>query len=156
IDPAPFANGAGAGLREKLEVPAGRQVLGIVGRLQPRKRQDRFLAAVAELVGRGHDVHALLVGGDAFGLSPEYAEGRRRRIPRLGLEERVTMTGQVADPAPYLSLMDIAVSASEREPFGIVLLEAMAAGVPIVAVAHGGPLEIVEPGVTGELAVSAE
>jgi glycosyltransferase involved in cell wall biosynthesis len=156
IDPAPFANGSESGLREALGVPAGRQVIGVVGRLQPRKGQDRFLAAMAELRRRGHDVHALLVGGDAFGLSPEYAAELRRLISRLGLDQRVTMTGQVENAAPYFDLMDVAVSASEREPFGIVLLEAMAAGVPVVAVARGGPLEIVEPGVTGALASSGE
>ncbi len=66
------------------------------------------------------------------------------------------MTGQVGDAAPYFGLMDVAVNASEGEPFGIVLLEAMAAGVPAVAVADGGPLDIVEPGVTGVLAASGE
>jgi glycosyltransferase involved in cell wall biosynthesis len=154
IDPAPFGNGAGAGLREALGIPAGRLVVGIVGRVQAWKGQDRFLEALAELHRRGRDVHGLIVGGAAFGLSPEYSERVRRMIPELGLAGRVTMTGQVEDSAPYFGLMDVAVNASEGEPFGIVLLEAMAAGVPVVAVAMGGPLEIVEPGVTGVLAAS--
>ena len=52
--------------------------------------------------------------------------------------------------------MDVAVNASEEEPFGIVLIEAMAAGVPVVAVARGGPRDIVESGVSGMLAPSGE
>jgi phosphatidylinositol alpha 1,6-mannosyltransferase len=48
--------------------------------------------------------------------------------------------------------MDVFVNASEEEPFGIVLVEAMALGVPVVAVARGGPLEIIDPGRSGELA----
>jgi glycosyltransferase involved in cell wall biosynthesis len=145
-----------AALRAELGIPPGRTVVGIVGRLQPWKGQDRFLHALAELRRRGRDVHGLVVGGDAHGRSPEYAASLGRLAGELGLGERVTMTGQVADPQPYLGLMDVAVNASEGEPFGIVLIEAMAAGVPVVAVASGGPLEIVEDGVTGLLAPSGE
>ena len=143
-------------LREELGIPGGRLVAGIVGRLQPWKGQDRFLVALADLRRRGLDVHGLVVGGDAYGLSPEYASEIERLIPRLGLTDHVTMTGQVSDAGPYFDLMDVAVNASDSEPFGIVLLEAMAAGVPVVAVASGGPLDIVEPGVTGMLAESGD
>lgn len=150
IDLAPV--GAAAGLGERPAIPPGRLVVGIVGRLQPWKGQDRFLAALAELRRRGRDVHGLVVGGDAYGRSPEYVAELRRLVARLDLDGRVTMTGQVDDARPYLELMDVAVNASVGEPFGIVLLEAMAAGRAVVAVAAGGPLEIVEPGVTGVLA----
>ena len=150
VEIKPLAGG-GQRLRSEHRIPAGRQVVGMVGRLQPWKGQDRFLRALAELVRGGHDVHGLLVGGDAYGRSPAYAESLTRLIPQLGLEGRVTMTGQVAAAASYFELMDVAVNASEGEPFGIVLLEAMAAGVAVVAVADGGPLDIVEPGVSGVL-----
>jgi glycosyltransferase involved in cell wall biosynthesis len=149
--------GAGAGsLKAELGIPAERLVVGIVGRLQPWKGQDRFLAAIADLRERGRDVHGLVVGGDAYELSPEYAAGLERLVPELGLDGFVTMTGQVPDAAPYVELMDVAVNASEEEPFGIVLIEAMAAGVPVVAVARGGPRDIVESGVSGMLAPSGE
>lgn len=146
--------GDGTDLRRRLGIPAGRLVVGMVGRLQPWKGQDRLLAALAELRGRGHDVHGLLVGGDAYQRSPKYVVELERLIGRLGLEGRVTMTGQVDDAGPYFGAMDVVVNASEAEPFGIVLIEAMAAARPVVAVAAGGPLEIVEPGVTGELVAS--
>jgi len=153
IDPGPKGPN---GLRNELGIPRERLVAGIVGRLQPWKGQDRFLAALARMRKGGRDVHGLVVGGDAYGLSPEYAAGLERLTAELGLADRVTMTGQVPDSRPYLELMDVAVSASDNEPFGIVLLEAMAAGVPVVAVAEGGPTDIVEPGVTGMLAASRE
>lgn len=144
-------SGAGAETRRRLGIPAEATVAGIVGRLQPFKGQDRFLRALAELRRRGHDVHGLIVGGDAFDLAPAYLGELHALIARLGLEDRVTMTGQVPDATPYFEAMDILVSASTGEAFGIVLVEAMAAGVPVVAVASGGPREIVEPGVTGVL-----
>jgi glycogen(starch) synthase len=66
----------------------------------------------------------------------------------------VSFTGQVADASPYYALMDVFVNASTEEPFGLVVLEAMAAGVPVVAVDAAGPREILEPGRTGMLVPS--
>ncbi|HEX5852066.1 MAG TPA: glycosyltransferase [Solirubrobacteraceae bacterium] len=145
-DPEPLA----------LELPAAVPVIGIVGRLQPWKGQDRLLEAQALLRERGLLTHALLVGGDAHGLSPDYARSLPELVDRLGLDDAVTMTGQVPDAGPYIQRMDILVNASEAEPFGIVLLEAMARGVAVVAVDAGGPTEIVEDGRTGVLARSGD
>jgi glycosyltransferase involved in cell wall biosynthesis len=143
-------------LRASLGVPGGRIVVGIVGRLQPWKGQDRLLRAVAQLRARGLDIHGLVVGGDAYGLSPAYAREIERLVDELDLSDAVTMTGQVGPVAPYIQLMDVLVNASVEEPFGIVLLEAMALGVPVVAVATGGPLEIIEPGHSGALAEGSD
>jgi glycosyltransferase involved in cell wall biosynthesis len=134
------------------EVP----VVGLVGRLQPWKGQDRLLAAQALLRERGHRIYTLLVGGDAHGLSSEYAESLQPLVARLGLTDAVTMTGQVSDAGPYIDQMDILVNASDPEPFGIVLLEAMARGVAVVAVNAGGPAEFIEDRHTGLLAPSGE
>lgn len=137
--------------RDAIGIPATRFVAGIVGRLQPWKGQHRFIDALAILCERGHDIHGLVVGGDAFGLSPEYAQELKLQVARLGLQDRVAMVGHVADARPYMAAMDVLVSASEREPFGIVLIEGMAEGVPVVAVSDAGPAEIVEPEVSGIL-----
>jgi glycosyltransferase involved in cell wall biosynthesis len=139
-----------------LALPEGVVVVGLVGRLQPWKGQDRLLRAQAILRDRGHEIHTLIVGGDAYELSAEYANSLPRLVDRLGLAGAVTMTGHVPDAGPYLELMDILVNASDPEPFGIVLLEAMARGVPVLGVDSGGPAEIIEDGVTGVLARSGE
>jgi glycosyltransferase involved in cell wall biosynthesis len=139
-------------LRRELGIPDDRRVIGIVGRLQPWKGQHRFLRALAELRARGYDMHGLVVGGDAFELSPRYPAELTDLVERLGLEDFVTMTGQVDDPTPHLELMDIAVNASDVEPFGIALLEAMASRIPVVAVGRGGPLDVLDRGRCGMLA----
>lgn len=140
-----------ARLRARLQLPAEALVLGVVGRLQPWKRQDLMIKAVAELRRRGRAVHGLLVGGDAYGLSPGYSESLPRLAEKLGVAQHVTFTGQVDDATPYMELMDVVLSTSSSEPFGIVLIEAMALAKPVVAFASAGPLEIVRPGVTGLL-----
>jgi glycosyltransferase involved in cell wall biosynthesis len=141
----------GSALRAELGVPEDRTVVGIVGRLQPWKGQHHVIRAVAELARRGHDVHGLVIGGAAFGLSPEYEPELHVLAREEGVVDRVTFAGQLPDAARYLAAMDILVNASKPEPYGLVLLEAMAAGVPTVAYATGGPLDIVVDGVTGLL-----
>ena len=150
--PVPDADASPAPLR----LPQGVPVVGLVGRLQPWKGQDRLLKAQALLEQRGQRVHTLIVGGDAYGISPEYAESLPALVDRLGLGSAVTMTGQVDDAGPYVERMDILVNASDPEPFGIVLLEGMARGVPVVAVDSGGPAEFVQHERTGMLARSGE
>ena len=139
-----------------LELPRGVPIVGIVGRLQPWKGQERLLRAQRLLRERGHPIHLVVVGGDAHGLSSDYAASLPRLVEELGLADAVTMTGQVEDAGPYIEQMDILVNASDPEPFGIVLMEAMARGVAVVAVNSGGPSEFVEDGRNGALARSGE
>jgi glycosyltransferase involved in cell wall biosynthesis len=142
--------------QEALQLPSGVPVVGLVGRLQPWKGQDRLLSAQALLRERGHSLHVVIVGGDAYGLSADYAASLPGLVSRLGLGDSVTMTGQVPDAGPYIEQMDVLVNASDPEPFGIVLLEGMARGVAVVAVNSGGPAEFIEDRQTGMLAASGE
>jgi glycosyltransferase involved in cell wall biosynthesis len=140
--------------RAPLELPVGIPVVGIVGRLQPWKGQDRLLEAQAILRERGYKIHLLVVGGDSYGFSPDYAASLPALITKLGLDDAVTLTGEVPDAGPFIEHMDILVNASDPEPFGLVLLEGMALAVPVVAVNSGGPQDIVQHERTGMLASS--
>jgi glycosyltransferase involved in cell wall biosynthesis len=151
--PPPIPNPA---VREPLELPADVPIVGLVGRLQPWKGQDRLLRAQAILRDRGQLMHLVIVGGDSYGLSPEYAASLPPLVRQLGLQDAVTMTGEVPDAGPYVEQMDILVNASDPEPFGIVILEGMARGVAVVAVNSGGPAEFVEDRRTGMLASSGQ
>jgi glycosyltransferase involved in cell wall biosynthesis len=152
IDPPPTRSPAQvAALRAGLGLPAEAFILGVVGRLQPWKRQDVVVEAIAELRRRGRPVHGLVVGGDAYRLSPEYADSLPRLAAKLGVAGHITFTGQVDEAGPYMELMNVVVNPSRFEPFGIVLVEAMSLGKPVVAFASAGPLEIVQPGLSGLL-----
>jgi glycosyltransferase involved in cell wall biosynthesis len=101
-------------------------------------------------------MHTVIVGGDSYGLSPEYAASLEPLARELGIADAVTMTGEVPDAGPYIERMDVLVNASDPEPFGIVILEGMARGVAVVAVNSGGPAEFVADRQTGMLARSGQ
>jgi glycosyltransferase involved in cell wall biosynthesis len=131
-------------LRDRLGIPASSAVVGAVGRLVPVKRLDRVLRVTAALRAKGLDVHALLVGGDVHGFAPEYEPYLRNLAAELRLDGAVTFTGHVGHVAPHVSMMDVFVTAAPDEGFGVAVVEALALGVPVVAVDVGGPTEIVE------------
>ena len=144
-----------ARLRAELGLPDDRPVVGIVGRLCSWKGQHHVVRAIALLRDRGHPVHGLIVGGNAYDFEPDYEPRLRALAEELRLERDVTFTGQVPDGTVHMQLMDAMANASDHEPFGIVLLEAMALGVPVVAVEAGGPAEFVDDGASGLLVPSA-
>lgn len=130
-------------LRAGMGIPNDATVVGIVGRLFAWKGQHLLLRALAEVVPGGGKVFGLFVGGGGHRANQGYEAYLARLTRELELEAQVLFTGQVANPIPYMRAMDIIVSASAPEPFGLVLLEAMALEIPVIAVDAGGPAEII-------------
>lgn len=128
--------------------PAGEPVVGIIGRMSPTKGQREFLRAAAQIASDFPKARFRIIGGALFG-EDDY-EAKMRALPlRLGIADRVEFTGWVDDPEEQLRALTVLVHASPvPEPFGQVIVEAMAAGVPVVATAAGGVLEILDPGGT--------
>lgn len=125
--------------------------VGIVGRLQEWKGQDVFLRAAA-IVAESHPTAIFfVVGGAVLGWEGDYPCELHRLATELAIEHKVHFVGHQDDVYPWFDALDVVVHASFGEPFGLVLLEAMALGKPIVATADGGPLEIIEDGVSGIL-----
>src|SRR5579875_3587030 len=126
--------------------------IAILGRLAPWKGQDVFLRAFARAFPSGGH-RALVIGAPLFGAEEDaYAAELRRLVGELGLDGRVAFLGHREDVAAELAQLDILVHASTLpEPFGQVVLEGMAAGLPVVASRGGGPAEIITDGVDGLL-----
>jgi len=140
-----LANGAGSPDRSD-----GPVRIGMIGRLTPWKGQHVFLDAFARAFPNGTE-EAAIVGGALFG-EHEYAESLVRQAGSLGLDGRLEFRGFCDDLVAELHRMDIVVHASTvPEPFGQVVTEAMAAGVPVVAAGAGGPAETIQHGLTGLL-----
>jgi glycosyltransferase involved in cell wall biosynthesis len=122
----------------------------MVGRISPWKGQDVFLRAFGQAFS-GDGARASIVGSPLFGEEDFDAE-IQALAASLGLGGRVTFTGFRDDVAAELRTMDVLVHASViPEPFGLVVVEGMAAGLAVIASDAGGPSEVVEHGVTGLL-----
>jgi len=152
VDPAPYANRqAGLTLRRDLGIPPHACVIGTVGRITPWKGQDDFLRAAALLAGR-HPEARFLVVGDCVSSPAEVSADAAFRYrlhalaAELGIAEQVIFTGFHHDVPAVMNALDVFVLPSHEEPFGIVLLEAMAASRPIVATAAGGVPDIARDG----------
>jgi glycosyltransferase involved in cell wall biosynthesis len=126
--------------------------VGIVGRIARWKGQHVFVEAFARAFPDGAE-RALVIGAPLFGADDQAYENEvRELVARLGLTGRVAFTGFVEDIPSWLSRLDVLVHASVvPEPFGQVVVEGLAAGVPVVASRAGGPAEIIEDGVNGFL-----
>lgn len=135
---------------QSLTREGSRIVVGTVGHLAPIKGQDVFLRAAALVTARRREVQVAVIGEDK---SPqkEHRRSLESLIAELGIGESVTMPGWTEDIPGLLSSLTLFVSAARCEPFGLSIVEAMAAGLPIVTTASEGALEIIEDGVTGRL-----
>ncbi len=124
--------------------PAGIPVVGALGRLHVNKGFDILLQAAALLRERGISVK-LQIAGDG----PE-DDTLKTLAARLGLgAEDLEFTGWVTGPADYLAKLDLFVLPSRVEPFGLVVVEAMAAGVPVISSDIDGPRTILRSGELG-------
>lgn len=125
-------------------------VIGSLGRMVEKKGFDIFLEALAQLHQRKISFRAVL-GGDG-----EERKKLKELVIKLGLYDVVTFPGWVQEPLKFLSEMDIFCLPSHHEPFGIVLLEAMAAKLPIVSTDAEGPREILTPNEDGIIVPRAD
>jgi glycosyltransferase involved in cell wall biosynthesis len=122
-----------------------RRMVACIARLCPEKGVDILLHAAAECVQSGLDICVAIAGQGPLRADLE------RLIVSLGLGGRVHLAGFIHNIPDLLNAADMFVLPALNEPFGISLVEAMAASLPVVASASGGPLEIIEPGISGLL-----
>ena len=116
-----------------------------VGRYESVKNQELLIEASARVVSKYPDVQVLLVGWGRL------EERYRQMVEGLDLESNVTITGRVSRPEPYYGLADCFVLCSDFEGFGITLIEAAGAGLPVIGTDVPGISEVVADGVNGYL-----
>lgn len=140
-----------ARVRSQYSIPADAPVFGIFGRIVRWKGHREFLLAAAQVIDSLPDAYAVIVG-DAADLNPGRQADLRRLARELNIEHRVVFTGFVDDVTSHYQAVDVVVHCSiEPEPFGLVIIEAMACGVPVVASSRGAPTEIITDGTDGLL-----
>jgi glycosyltransferase involved in cell wall biosynthesis len=138
-------------MRNCLGIPEGSKVIGFAGRLTRDKGVDDLVACCRLLRSRGYPVCLLLLG--------DFEEGdpvSESTAAFLRSSAHVRWLGYVADARPYYSLMDVFVFPTRREGLGRVLLEAAAAGKPVVSTRNTGVIDVVQDGKTGILVSPAD
>jgi glycosyltransferase involved in cell wall biosynthesis len=152
LDPLDYELHVDAGeVRRSLNIPGHGRLMGTVGNVRPWKGQKYFVDAFVTLAAKYPDLYGVIVGG--WGKEDEaFQQDLAASVRHQGLGARLLFLGYRRDIARLLSAFDVFVHASTKpEPFGMVILEAMAAKKPIVATGIGGPLEILSNGECGIL-----
>lgn len=147
VDIQRFASGDGAGFRSRIGLPAAAFVVGHVGRLAPEKNLEFLARAVALLLQHRSDAHFVVVGsGPSEQMIQEVCSA-------AGVADRLHLAGVLQHDAltDALHAMDVFAFASKSETQGMVLTEAMAAGVPVVALDAPGAREVVKDRENGRL-----
>lgn len=137
-------------LRRELGLPPDAPLIGMVGRLVPVKNPGLFLDA-AKQVRRTHPQARFVLVGDG-----ELRPALESRAQALGIAKSVSFTGWRTDLPRIYADLDVAVVCSRNEGSPISVLEAMAAGVPVIATRVGGVLDLLEDGKTGVLTDSGD
>ena len=136
--------------RVKYNLPLDKQIVGVMGRLDPQKGQEEFLRSLPLVLQRQKDVCYVIAGEETRGET-----GYRRYLVNLtfdlGIQDSVRFLPFTEDVPEFMAAIDMFVLPSYSETFGLVLIEAMAMEKPVVATSAGGVPEIVEDGRDGLL-----
>ncbi|WP_415397723.1 glycosyltransferase family 4 protein [Sulfurimonas sp. CS5] len=122
--------------------------VGIVGRIEEGKGQYLVIDAIKELVKQGIDAKALIVG---HAMNDIYLNSLKNNIIEDGIEDKVIFTGFTTEVQKLMQVCDVIVLATNKETFGLVLIEAMQSNIVVVGSDSGGPLEIIDDNESGLL-----
>src|SRR4029079_6539900 len=141
-------------IRRQLGIPRAPPLVAVVCRLNRKKGIEYFLQAAAIVRGRFPEARFLIVGSSCF--DPNYQPELERLTRQLNLSDKVIFTGERNDIPALLNEIDLSVLPSLSEGLSNSLLEAMAAGVPVIATNVGGNPEVVQDGRSGLLVPSRD
>lgn len=152
VDPSAYVvENTPASIKAGLNIPFTSRVIGIIGNIRPWKGQKYFIDAFLELSSEYDDLYGIVAGG--WSKEDEgFVDILKKTVQESRIGHRVLFLGYRRDVPELLSVFDVFVHASTKpEPFGMVILEAMAANKPVVATNLGGPIEILNNGECGIL-----
>jgi glycosyltransferase involved in cell wall biosynthesis len=132
------------------DIPEKSTLVGSVGSLNPLKGHEDFLQAAARVAGTFPIAYFIVAGVDSTAGQMNRAN-LESLVRQLKLEPRVRFIGKMEDVAPLFCSLDIFVSASHSESFGLAIAEAMTTGTPVLATETEGAKEIIRDGETGLL-----
>jgi glycosyltransferase involved in cell wall biosynthesis len=142
---------AGSALKRMLGIPEESFLVCAVGQICARKGLRELVQAFTQSCASAPSLHLAIVGRVVFEHEKPYEEKLRHFVTAAKMSDRVHFTGEMRDAAAVLRGADLLVLNSLEEPFGLVLVEAMASGTPVLAARVGGIPEIVTDAVNGWL-----
>ncbi len=143
-------------LKRELGIPDSSFLICAVGQICARKGLRELVDAFSRIYDLAPQVHLAIVGRTVFAHEAAYRDSLAEMVSRMGLEDRIHLTGERSDVAAVLRSTDLLVLISREEPFGLVLVEAMASGTPVLATRVGGVPEIVTDCESGWLIESGD
>jgi glycosyltransferase involved in cell wall biosynthesis len=123
-----------------------RFTVGLIGRICPEKRQELFIKAIQKLNEEDVHIHGLIIGSIT---DQPYYEHIRQYVKDQQIENIITFSGFYNRPTDLMQCLDVLVMTSGVETFGLVLIEAMHCGIPVIGSNKGGVPEIIDHGITG-------
>ena len=142
-------------IRKEIGVKTEDFLVCLIGRIVAWKGHEYFIKAIAKIANKYPKIIGIIVGDigyDYYSIQESYYRKLILLIKELKINEKIIFTGFRSDVPRLISAMDIIVHASSSpEPFGLVVIEGMASGKPVIATAKGGVLDIIEDGVNGIL-----
>jgi len=154
IDPAAWqAQVTQRDVRSALGIPAEGRVILLVAQFVPWKRHEDAIRALPRILEEEPAARLVLVGSDQFERHTELVGELKGLAQGLRIQDKVIFAGQRDDVADLMAAAELVVVPSDAEPFGLVALEAMSLGKPVVGTRAGGLPEVVRDGETGLLVV---
>lgn len=147
----PLKSPGGSTFRTRLAIPPESFLVCTVGQICRRKGLLELVDAMRRLHTEAPNLHLAVVGRVVFRHEEKYFSELRAAVRASGLEDRVHFVGAMSDVASVLQASDLLVLNSKDEPFGLVLVEAMSTGTPVIATRVGGIPEIVTDSENGWL-----
>jgi glycosyltransferase involved in cell wall biosynthesis len=151
LDRFPMKSGAPSAFRERLSIPDDAFLVCAVGQVCARKGLSELLDAFVSIQERAPQMHLAIVGRAVFKHEEGYLNSLLNAAAASKCADRVHFTGELRDVSSVLQGADLLVLNSQQEPFGLVLVEAMASGTPVLATRVGGIPEIVRDSENGWL-----
>lgn len=140
-----------ARLKQKLGIPEDAFLICAVGQICARKGLLELLEAFERIHGSVPQMHLAIAGKVVFVHEEQYFESLLRAVGDPGVSDRVHFLGEIRDISSLMQAADLLVLNSHEEPFGLVLVEAMSSGTPVLATRVGGIPEIVKDSENGWL-----
>ena len=129
--------------RKRLDLPINQTLVGVVGRFDPKKGQDVLIRAARLVHDRGHPIHLLFVGEETRDEHNGYLLSVKKLASDLGLDDFIHFRPFMEEIESAYAAMDIFVLPSHSETYGMVTIEAMASGLPVIVTNTGGSPGIV-------------